>query len=221
MTNHNAQSRVDRWCAVYTRGLPEEVASERREELAADVLDHTEWSAFQGNRPRAIARAITWRTIKGIPSDLAWRRAQLRAVDSAGYRMRPFDGWLLLGATALGIGLVALALTAVIRDGNGILIGDASAMPTLVAALGIMCGLLLLLREQTRPLGSLWIAAGAPVVVTVGVGLLAKNTTLLFYVSQSTPLWGVGQASIATCVAVFYIAATAWWTPERRKSSSR
>ncbi len=217
--SRSAQSRVDRWCAFYTRDLPADVASERREELAADVLDHTEWNIEQGTSPAATARSITWRAVKGIPSDLAWRHAQLRAVDPVGLRTQFFDGGLLVGASALGLGLIVLALIAVVRDGWGIFLGDAPAMATFVAALVIGCGLWLMRRERTRPIGALWLAVGAPVIVTTGVGLLAQNTTLLLYTSQSTPFWGAGQGVVAACVSVFYIAAAAWWLPERKVPS--
>lgn len=210
------QSKVDRWCAFYTRGLPTEVALERREELAADVLDHTEWATEHGIGPASIARSITWRAVKGIPSDLAWRRTQLRAADAVTLGTRFFHGWLLVGAHALGLGLILLALTAVIRNGWRIFTGDAPAMATFVAALMIACGLLLIRRERTRPIGALWLAVGAPVVATVGVGLLAQNTTMLLLVSQSTPFWGTGLDVVAGCVSVFYLAAAAWWMPERK-----
>lgn len=211
-----ASSRVERWCAFYTRGLPAEVASERREELAADVLDQTEWATEQGIGPASIARSITWRAVKGIPSDLAWRRMHLRAADAVTLGTRFFHGSLLVGAHALGLGLILLALTAVIRNGWRIFTGDAPAMATFVAALVIACGLMLIRREQTRPIGALWLAVGAPVIATVGVGLLAKNTTMLLLVSHSTPYWGVGLGAVAGCVSVFYLAAAAWWMPERQ-----
>ena len=211
-----ARSRVERWCAFYTRGLHADVAAERREELAADVLDHTEWATEQGIDPAALARSITWRAIKGIPSDLAWRRTQLRAADTAPLGTRVFDGWLLLGAHALGLGLILLGSTAVIRNGWRIFTGDAPAMATFVATLVVVCGLVLVRRERTRPIGALWLAVGAPVIATVGLGLLAQNTTMLLLVSESTRYWGVGSGVVAACVAVFYVAAAAWWMPERQ-----
>lgn len=211
-----ARSRVEGWCAFYTRGLAAEVASERREELAADVLDHTEWSTEQGIGSASIERAITWRAIKGVRSDLAWRRTQLIAADTVTLGTRFFHGWLLVGAHALGLGLILLALTTVIRNGWRIFTGDAPAMATFVAALVIACGLMLIRRERTRPIGALWLAVGTPVIATVGVGLLAQNTTMLLLVSHSAPYWGVGLGVVAGCVSVFYLAAAAWWMPERK-----
>ena len=215
-----AQLRVNRWSALYTRGLPEEVALARREELAADVMDQIEWSTAQGQSERVVGRAITWRTIKGAPSDLMWRHAQLRIANPAGFSTRAFAGWLLTSATGLGLGLVLLSLIAVLRDWRRIDLGDPPLMPTSVAALVIACGLVLLARDRTRSLGALWIAAGAPVVVTVGLSLLAQNTTLLLLAAH-TPLWGAGQAAVAACTAVFFVAAAVWWMPERGKALAR
>lgn len=219
--SQTGQAWVVRWCDFYTRGLPVAVASARHEELAADLHDHTEWAEAEGATARATRRAVTWRALKGAPADLAWRHAQLRAGDTTSFGTRFFHGWLLFGVTVVGFGLVVLALTAVIRDGPGILKGDAAVMPTFVAALAITCGLVLLARKRTRPLGALWIAAGSPVVATMGIGLLAQNTTLLFYASRATPSWGAGQLAIAICLVVLNVAASVWWMPELKKSRPR
>jgi hypothetical protein len=213
--------QVDRWSDFYTRGLPESVAAARREELAADVLDQIEWGASRGTAARTTAREIRWRAIRGVPSDLAWRRSQLAAADSIDIASRVFGGSFLAAASLLGVGLFALALVAVVRDGTGILASDTPAMPTLVAALGIACGLVLLIRVRTRSLGALWIAASAPVILIVGLQLLAQHTTLLFFTTQSAPLWNVCQVAAAVCVGVFYLAAAVWWVPDRRKVISR
>jgi heme/copper-type cytochrome/quinol oxidase subunit 4 len=156
-----------------------------------------------------------------VPSDLAWRRAQLAAADSIDIASRVFGGSLLAVANLLGLGLFAVALVAVARDGSGILASDPLAMPTLVAALGVACGLVLVARVRTRSLGALWAAGSAPVILIVGLQLLAQHTTLLFFTTQSAPLWTVGQLAAAVCVAVFYLAAAVWWMPERKKVFSR
>jgi hypothetical protein len=214
-------TRVDRWCAFYTRGLRAEIATDRRDELRADVVDHIEWGRDAGESDQALSRTILWRAIKGIPSDLSWRRAQLRLADLTGFGTRLFAGWLLLGASVLAAGMVALALTAIARDWQGRPSPDGDILSTLVAALVISCGVVLLLRVRTRWLGALWIAAGAPIVATTGANLLVQSTTVLHHVAATTPLWGVGEAVVAVCLLVFYAAASLWWMPERAKSASR
>jgi hypothetical protein len=214
-------TRVDRWCVFYTRGLPDEIATDRQEELRADVVDHIEWGRGAGSTDRALSRAILWRAFKGILSDLSWRRAQLRMAEATGLGTRLFAGWLLLGASVLGAGLVALALTAVARDHQGLPAGDGDLLPTLVAALVISCGLVLLLRPRTRWLGAVWIAAGAPTVATTGANLLVASTTVMFHVATTTPLWNVGEVAVAAFLLVFYAAAAMWWMPERKKLAPR
>jgi len=214
------QRRVDVWCNFYTRGLPDAVAQQRREELAADVLDQIEWGAAHGIAARSTAREVAWRAIRGVPSDLLWRRSQLTAMAAVSVASRIFGGSLLAAANLIGVGLFALGIVAVIRDGTG-LSADPSAMPTLVAALLIACGLVLVARGRTRWLGALWVATGAPVILTIGFRLLAEHTTVLFLATRSAPLWTVGQATAAVCVGVFYVAAAVWWMPDRRTVTVR
>jgi hypothetical protein len=220
-TRFDVANLVDRWCVFYTRGLLADVATDRQDELRADVLDHLQWGRDEGASERAVTRAVLWRALKGMPSDLSWRRAQRRLVDNGGFGTRLFAGWLLLGASALGVGMVVLALTAIGRDRQGLPFGEGPIAPTLVAALVISCGVLLLLRQRTRWLGALWIAAGAPIVITTGANLLIVTTTVLFHVAQSTPLWSAGEVTIAVCVVVFYAAAAMWWMPDRSKAKAR
>jgi len=213
----SVQRQIDRWCEFYTRGLPAAVTAERREELAADVQDQLEWGASQGIPVQATARAIRWRAIRGVPADLSWRRSQLAAADSVDTASRVFGGSLLAAANLLGVALFSTAVVAVVRAGSGALASDPLAMPTLVAALAIACGLVLLARTRTRSLGALWVAAGGPVILIVGLRLLAQHTTLLLVTTRSAPLWAVGQIAASVCVGVFYLAAAAWWMPERKK----
>lgn len=221
-TSSSARLAVERWCNFYTQGLSAEAASERREELGADMLDQVDWARAHGHASGAIGRAIIWRALKGVPADLAWRHAQLRLADLPAFRTRLFNEWLLFAVTLLGLGLVALASTAIARVGREIFgRQDAFVMLTLVASLAIVCGLLLLVRTRTRPLGAVWIAVGAPVVATTGIELLARNTTLLLYASRASTTWGTAEAMIAASLAVFYLAAAVWWMPERGRATSR
>ena len=62
------------WADRYTRGLPPDVRDRRREELASDVFEQLH-AASNDRRT-----AVTWRTMRGIPADVAWRRQEMRAM---------------------------------------------------------------------------------------------------------------------------------------------
>jgi hypothetical protein len=62
------------WAARYTRGLPNEVRDRRRDEISSDVFE--ELHATSDGRPTS----LTWRTVRGMPSDVAWRRQEMRAM---------------------------------------------------------------------------------------------------------------------------------------------
>jgi hypothetical protein len=63
------------WTDRYTRGLPAEVRDRRREEIACDVFEQQVHTASDG-RPTS----ITWRSVRGIPADMSWRRQEMRAM---------------------------------------------------------------------------------------------------------------------------------------------
>jgi len=64
------------WADRYTRGLPDEVRARRRDEIESDVFE--ELHTATDRRPAS----LTWRTVRGIPSDVAWRRQEVRAMRS-------------------------------------------------------------------------------------------------------------------------------------------
>ncbi len=76
-------SAVLAWCDWYTRGLPDDVASQRRDELASDLHDHRTDARLRGEPGGRHARAVTVRAILGAPADLSWRSYQLRIARSA------------------------------------------------------------------------------------------------------------------------------------------
>lgn len=52
---------------MYTAGLPDDVAAERRAELASDVWEQRHDPSYAGDR------AIVARLLRGVPADLVWR----------------------------------------------------------------------------------------------------------------------------------------------------
>jgi hypothetical protein len=61
-----------RWARLYVRGLPEHVRRDRLAELESDLWEHVR-AAGGGSGPSILSRCL-----RGVPADLAWRRAQRR-----------------------------------------------------------------------------------------------------------------------------------------------
>ena len=59
------------WTTFYTRGLPDETAERRREEIASDLFEH----AHEAGPTPAQQTEVLGRVLWGIPADLSWRRA--------------------------------------------------------------------------------------------------------------------------------------------------
>ncbi len=65
------------WARWYTAGLAADVAELRRAEIASDVADHTDARRRDGWPAARIDAEQLSRLVRGIPSDLAWRREML------------------------------------------------------------------------------------------------------------------------------------------------
>ncbi|MFC6239581.1 hypothetical protein [Longivirga aurantiaca] len=117
---------VLRWCALYTRGLPADVAADRRDELASDLHDHR--LAALGQARSTFPRDVLRRALLGVPADLSWRTHQRRIARSAREpevvmtARAPLDGWT---RTAYGVAAIVTAWTALI--GIGMLIDSRNA----------------------------------------------------------------------------------------------
>lgn len=121
-----AASLVLWWCGVYTRGLPDNVAADRRDELVSDLHDHRAAATATGRS--TIARDLAVRALLGVPADLSWRTHQLRIARSAREpevamtARAPLDGWT---RAAYGVAAIVTSWTALI--GIGMLIDARNA----------------------------------------------------------------------------------------------
>ena len=59
------------WAALYTRGLPEDTAERRREEICSDLFEHAHEAGITPAQQVDVLGRVLW----GIPADLSWRRA--------------------------------------------------------------------------------------------------------------------------------------------------
>jgi len=65
------------WADRYTRGLPADVRERRRDELESDVFEQLHMTSNESDARRT---SVVWRTVRGIPADVAWRRQEKRAM---------------------------------------------------------------------------------------------------------------------------------------------
>jgi hypothetical protein len=168
------------WVWLYTRGLPAEVADRRTGELAADVHDQTAFERSVGGG--GASRAVTWRTIRGVPADLAWR------IDT---------GWHI-AEHVTGDDAVRLGRSAH-RRGLALAIGSACFLFWLVGALGLVgtegdradlmyLGVILIgvvgtaisrlrSRGMARTLAAMALAIATAMVVVFAAGLIPDYNT--------------------------------------------
>jgi hypothetical protein len=90
-----ASPLVRAWAALYTRGLPAPTREERLAELESDLWEHRA-ARGDGLRPQL---AILSRCVRGMPADLAWRRAARCGRLTAAGAARGL-GWVVFGLAA-------------------------------------------------------------------------------------------------------------------------
>jgi hypothetical protein len=218
-----ASGRVLRWTAWYTRDLDPDVANERLDEIASDLHEHAESADRAGSSPRALARSITGRGLRGALDDLSWRRDKLR--EGAG--LDPRDRGSSRSGTVVGSAVAVLA--AAVLAGGGlslarvihywIAIQDDAVLPALItlaaAVVGGCLGLALLVLPRMRWVGaSVMAVASAAMVHSAFAGLLYGSALVNWLITWS-PGWPIPKHVLAVSLAVFFLAAAMWWWPSR------
>ncbi|GGI43967.1 uncharacterized membrane protein YgdD (TMEM256/DUF423 family) [Agromyces flavus] len=211
-----------RWSVRYTAGLDPLVAVRRQEEILSDLHEHAAWATEAGTSPRATARSLRARMLRGIPADLGWRRAQLSGREGVRWSLPRTDGLLLAAVAAIGIVQVAVGAFIAVRQVRALQIGDISFIPSsaaLTIALGsvALVALALLGRGPTRPWGSATLAL-------TGLLIFAQSVEALYYLSATALVVIIGVPwlepaayAIGTGVAILCLAATAQWTNSARR----
>ena len=74
-----ASSAIRAWVALYTRGLPEADATERRALLDADLWDEAQAAEWMGETSSLAQRRLS-RWIRGVPADISWRVERQRRI---------------------------------------------------------------------------------------------------------------------------------------------
>ncbi|TYL53755.1 hypothetical protein [Agromyces mariniharenae] len=212
---HRAAGRVDAtvlaWCRWYTADLPDDVASERRAEVASDLYEEREHSGARATG------SILGRAIRGIPADLAWRGARLRRAAMGAPR-----GTFPLAMPALAH-LAAIALVAwggfiVWRVVRSVLIGDwrGAADVAELSVVGLVLALVgswLLMVARRRAFAGLVLAIAAYLLIRFGTyALMETSVSFTAYFSTSTAQMVLLNRVATGAAVLFFLSMAAWWT---------
>jgi hypothetical protein len=181
-------SLARRWAARYTRGLPPTVSEGRRAEIDSDVFEH---QAVGGTHA-----AVMWRTLRGVPADLAWRREErqrMQASHRPTSRLRATWGVVTQNWFAPLAALVAafdiLFAIAVATEEGGTMPGRAVGPVVLLALAALLLGGLWLrwragaarlaqpAAAPRRPVSTRWLAALVGLLVVVLAMLVVGSAT--------------------------------------------
>jgi hypothetical protein len=159
-----AAARVLRWCDWYTRGLPAQVAADRRDELLSDLHEESSDTATDAASRRALARSVGTRAVLGAAADLSWRADQLRQAPPTARRparspLPASDRRLLLASFVIG----SLAAWATAFSAAKVTVYSNFSAPNsdllLAATSGFMLlGLIFLARPRMRVAGAVALA---------------------------------------------------------------
>jgi uncharacterized membrane protein (GlpM family) len=225
----SASRRVLIWCDFYTRGLDSRVAGERRDEIASDLHDHARWADDQGVPTRRLGRQVLARAVRGVPSDVSWRRAQLRADVDARRALaeRRVDGTFDRGVLLGGALVAATGVFLLIRIARALLIGDVDAAPShTLQVVGVTAVALvataMLTRRRSRVAGALLLAPTSALLAFLAVGILyrvsATGTMIVARLSDygSGPHpWLVLVLALGGGTALAFVGAAIVWWPKR------
>lgn len=202
-----------RWCEVYTRGLSPAIAGDRRDELASDLWEHA------AARPRARGAMLS-RAIRGVPADLSWRYEQRRAAR----RLVPLETRVVGGGVAalvtvsasalIAFGLIAIARTAFYVSQQYVQPWSETAIWVIALTALATVGALLLLRQKTRPLGAIVLAASSPLVHFGLYDLYNKSATIGALSYQ--PGWSIAVVCVIAFFVLLFSSAALLWTPLRK-----
>lgn len=171
-----AQRRVLRWVNRYSKGLPLSVAAERRAELESDLHEHVA-ARRDGVTPRALAREIDGRALRGVAADFLWRDREMRRFRALRLMtMTPrelratsrLQHLLYIAAGAIAVVGLTFAVRAAITTHFGTpgriaaWYGDSTtALPLFITAGLALASLALLISAATRAAGVVTLAVSA------------------------------------------------------------
>jgi len=231
-----AQSSSERWVLAwvdrYTRDVPGSIADDRRNELMSDLWEQAHDDNDRAKAGVTTAISILSRAVRGVPSDLSWRRAQLAGRPSQPFRIRFVKGMVpagvvlaaVVGLMVTSVGVFALGRVGIVVARHQFPPSDLTVMSTALGTVGLVCGLLLMVRSRTRWIGAIWLAASAAIVLYFGgLALVTISATAQWFANRllEYPMSPFGQPAVVAAIAavsLFYLSLAIAWIPKREES---
>lgn len=189
-----ARKIVERWVSTYTSGLDEQTAERRRAEIRADLHDHIAHRRDHGHHPWRIASEVAFRSLRGVPADLAWRSS--RRDSTAGRRAAELIGGAVMNTPATAakaIGLTAAVLVVLYLMSGWIFRPmDPPVDPRVIVVLLIFAGGVVAVSRLLAPrvvIGAATLLTLIAVVNLAGVGMPVPDTIVPSYISASEFTW--------------------------------
>ena len=195
------------WTAFYTRGLPPDLRSRRREEIESDLWEQRRQAGSQRETQLGTALHILLRLVLGAPSDLVWRVETGSAVRSGKELNVKDKRWTLRRVGALIFAAAVLPIPpSWIKSAAAAVNPSAREESTLSAvllgigahacAMPIALGLMTIFWEGL----AISVARFAEGSAEVGVGLAALAG---LYLARTTPAFGVALVAGSTVAMAF------------------
>jgi len=208
---------VRSWVQWYTSALPEDVARDRRDEIASDIYEQ------RADSTRSATLPILARSIRGMPADLSWRRAQLRATRTTAPELFASHR---SNSLAFGVPLAAAVVTVLwgvyvlSRITVNVLAGDIrpfseTAITMIAFTLLAASGTVLYARPRTRTVGCAALGISAIVLLPAGSWALASLSATVGVLTVNIGPWNYAAGAFAAGFALVFLASAVWWLPER------
>jgi hypothetical protein len=172
---------VERWVAIYTRGLPRDVRDSRRAELRSDLFEHLRQAAGAGHGRLRRSLQVLGRVVRGMPDDLAWRFAQQIPAPRRQLLAWLFD-WVVSPAAAIGVLLTAWLGGSPLRPVTALLVVFVVLTVLRMKLVGpvgnesaLMLGVVPAAGADPARLGRLWGGLLASVLLLAGVKAYAAS----------------------------------------------
>jgi len=185
------------WSATYTRGLPQDLRAERREEIDSDLWEQQWLAARRGDPAFGTATEVLTRMLLGVISDITWRvqaGAPARADRGIMTHEAPYVRGLVAAGVVLALFPVLIGVGSIFNDfgdgGNSVwLEGSLTALSGAAMAVG-------LLISRRNPL--------------LGIGLVVIGVTTIGFVWPWMLVTTIPIGIAIVAIAFFRARQTGW-----------